>query len=246
MLFSVNFVLGVVALISISGCTTAMQLQDANEQLISYYYAKEQASDNPAMEETAIASLRDLARETAKRANSEKDPLNKISFYRIAATAAWQARDNKVLEYTEAGNAACIDNWSTAPRDCGMLTFIDDLAAVDETTRRFNELRHSGDPSVNDVVAVFNAYEESAFTMIENRSQLLPNVPASLLAAYDKRLDDLICSKIGLGAIGLAATADANLDGACRLGNIRLQARQVDLVLPSCTGAIPTTISECE
>ena len=242
----VNFLFGILVVVSLGSCQTATDLRDANEQLISYYYAKSQAKDDPAMEETAIASLRDLGRETARLAKAEKDSLDKISFYRIAATAAWQARDDKVLEYTSAGTRVCQDNWSSAPRDCGMLTFIDDMAAVDETTRRFIDLRNSENLSASDAVSVFNAYEESAITMIQNRAELLSSVPASLLAAYDRRLDDLVCSKIGIGAIGLSATAGAQIDGACRLGNIRLQAKQVDLVLPSCTGAIPSTVSECE
>lgn len=235
-----------VALATLGGCQTAMELEDANEQLTSFYYAKSQAKGDPAMEETAIASLRDLGRATAERARTEKDPVNKISFYRVAATAAWQAQDVKVLEYTAAGSAVCENNWSSAPRDCGMLTFIDNMAAIDETTARFNDLRSSGNVSAQDAINVFDAYQESAIAMIETRSELASSVPASLLKAYDERLDDLVCSKIGVGGIGLAATAGASIDGACRLGNLRLQAKDAGLALPHCTGAVPASVQSCD
>ena len=234
-----------IALGLFSGCQTAAHLNDANEQLLSYYTAKSQAAD-PTMKETAVASLQGLATNTAERANAESDPLNKISFYRIAATAAWQAGDANVVEYAAAGSQVCEDQWDNAPRDCGMLLFIDDLAAIDETTATFNELKASN-ASVDEAVDVFERYEATANTMIEIRPQLATNVPVSLLVGFDKRLDELICSLIAVGANGLAVTAGATIDGACRIDNLRLKSRDAGTDLPSCSGSLPTAINpDCD
>jgi len=229
----------------LAGCQTAAHLNDANEQLLSYYTAKSQAAD-PTMKETAVASLQVLATDTAERAEAESDPLNKISFYRIAATAAWQAGDANVVEYAAAGSQACVDQWANAPRDCGMLLFIDDLAAIDETTATFNGLKASS-ASVDEAVDVFERYEATANAMIEIRPQLATNVPASLLTGFDKRLDELICSLIAGGANGLAVTAGATIDGTCRIGNLRLKSRDAGADLPSCSGSLPAEINpDCD
>jgi len=239
-----KLVLTLIALGSLAGCQTAAHLNDANEQLLSYYTVKSQAADST-MKETAVASLQQLATDTAARAESESDPLNKISFYRIAATAAWQAGDANVVDYAAAGSRACEDQWTDAPRDCGMLLFIDDLAAIDETTARFNGLKASS-ASAEEAVDVFERYEATANTMIEIRPQLATNAPGSLLAGFDERLDELICSHIAVGANGLAVTVGATIDGACRIGNLRLNSRDAGADLPSCSGSLPAAINpEC-
>lgn len=225
-------------------CQTARQIDDANEQLTSYYYAKQQAADDPVMKETAITSLRELGRTSAEQAASTSDPRNKISFYRVAATAAWQAGDPAVIEYSAAGSEVCEEQWSSAPRDCGMLTFIDDLAAVDETTDQFGAARRSG-PNEARAVELFERYEESAITMIENRANLVNSVPGALVTEYDNRLDVLICKNIAFAAIGYLAESDATIDGACRLGNLRFSANEAGATLSTCTGAVPTEKQQC-
>jgi len=236
-----NLIFTLIALGSLAGCQTAAHLNDANEQLLSYYTVKSQAAD-PTMKETAVASLQVLATDTAERAEAESDPLNKISFYRIAATAAWQAGVANVVEYAAAGSQVCEEQWDKAPRDCGMLLFIDDLAAIDETTARFNGLEASS-ASAQQAVDVFERYEATAKTMIEIRPQLVTNAPASLLAGFDQRLEELICSHIAVGANGLAVTAGATIDGACRIDNLRLKSRDAGADLPSCSGSVPAAVN---
>ena len=229
-------VLGVLA-----GCGTAIQLNDANEQLASHYAAQAQAEDDPVMEEAATAALRDLGRVTAARAAQESEPLNKISFYRIAATAAWKAGDNSVVQYVAAGSDACTSNWNDAPRDCGMLSMIGDLAAIDETTATFNRLstgQHTGD----EVAGVVRSYDTIANRMINSRASLVGSIPADLLTEYDVRLDDLVCKFFRGGAVGLAVTASAPVDAACRLGNLRLRAQAAEIELPTCTEPLPDEI----
>lgn len=238
-------IFSIVACVSLVGCQTAMQLHEANEQLTSYYFAKSQAAGDPAMAETATASLRDLGKTTAERARTEPDPLNKISFYRIAATAAWQAGDPDVIAYSTAGSDVCKEKWSEAPRDCGMLLFIDDLAAVDETTAKFNALK-AAVPTADGAIELLELYEESANSMIDNREQMADSVPATLLAEYDKRLDDVICIKIGFGAAAMVAKAGATTDVPCRLANLRLRAKNAEAELPNCSGPLPDRIKDCQ
>jgi hypothetical protein len=241
-----KFVLAVVVCMVLVACQTANELNDANEQLSSYYYAKTQAADDPLMEEAAIASLRDLGRESAEHAAAASDPLNKISFYRIAATAAWQAKDPIVVQYAKDGSDACKNQWTNAPRDCGMLTFIDDLAAIDETTAEYNKIKADGATPAG-VVEIVKTYQGIAETMIDNRAQLETSVPASLLLEYDTKIDDLVCKLFKVGAVGLAITEDAPIDGVCRLGNLRLRARDSGVELPACTGPLPAAmVDQCD
>ena len=229
----------------LAGCATATQVSSANEQLMTLYTAKVEVSD-PAMAETVLASLKDLSEETAAQARSATDPLNRISLYRIAATAAWQAGDAQVVELAREGIDVCEEHWNRAPRDCGLLVFVADLAAVDETTASFNTL-DAATASATAALEVLDRYEASARSMIGRRSQIAGRAPATLVAAFDDRLDDLICVKYGIGAIGLAAAAGAEFDGACRLANLRVLAGRAGAELPSCSGNAPTElVADCD
>jgi len=111
----------IVLALSLSGCT-AFQLRDANQQLTSYYYAKQQAtqSGDYLMKESVKSSLGSLATDAAEQAQKEKNVLNQIAFYRVASTAAWQAGNPNVVSYADAGKKLCTDeNFNRAPRDCG-------------------------------------------------------------------------------------------------------------------------------
>ena len=236
----------ITAIALLAGCQTAMQLHDANQQLTSYYYAKTQATDDPAMRETAIASLRDLGKASAAIAEKTEDPLNKISFYRVAATAAWQAGDAAVLEYTEGGSKICENHWSGAPRDCGMLTFIDDMAAVDETTAEFNRVDKSGSATAQQAEDIFEKCEASAENMIANYGSLATSVPADLLTAYGERIDDLVCTFIGINANGLVNQTGGDVNVKCRIGNLRFEAKEVEVTLSRCpAGGVPTAVQDC-
>jgi len=126
-----------------------------------------------------------------------------------------------------------------------MLTFIADFAAVDETTRTFNALVDASPVSADDAKGVFEAYEESARAMLDNRGDLDGRVPVRLLAAFDARIDEVICRQIGIGAMALVSEADPTFDGACRLSNLRFRAAQEAVALRSCTGPVPTSMQDC-
>jgi hypothetical protein len=246
MKISLRSLVSIAAMALLAGCQTAMQLHDANQQLTSSYYTMVQATDNPAMRETAIASLRDLGKASAASAAKTKDPLNKISFYRVAATAAWQAGDVAVLEYADAGSKICEKHWSGAPRDCGMLTFIDDMAAVDETTTEFNQATKSGSATAQQAEEIFKKYEASAQNMIANHGTLATRVPADLLNAYGERIDDLVCTFIGTNANGLVTTAGGDVNAKCRFGNLRFSAQEADIKLSKCPASgVPTAVQDC-
>jgi len=236
----------ITAIALLAGCQTALQLHDANQQLTSYYYAKNQVTDDPAMRETAIASLRDLGKASAAAARKTKDPLNKISFYRIAATAAGQADDPAVLEYAGEGSKVCEKHWSEAPRDCGMLTFIDDIAAVDETTAEFNRVSNSESPTAQQAQKIFENYEASAKNMIAGFETLATSVPAEMLTVYSKRIDDLVCISIGNNARGLVNQTEGDINAKCRFNNLWFEAMEAEITLSKCpqSGA-PTAAQNC-
>ncbi len=241
-----KLLISIVVITLLAGCKTAMQLHDANQQLTSAYSAKIQAAGNPAMHETAIASLRDLGKASAARAVKAKDPLSKISFYRVAATAAWQAGDPAVLEYSDAGSKICETHWSKAPRDCGMLTFVDDMAAVNETTTGFKQADKSESSTAKQAEEIYGKYEASAKNMITNYGTLATRVPADLLSVYGKRIDDLVCVFIGLNANGLVRRKGGNVNAQCRFGNLRLGAKEAEITLSKCpAGGVPSTAQDC-
>ncbi|GAC13858.1 hypothetical protein [Aliiglaciecola lipolytica] len=231
------------------GCATTFTLMDANEQLNSYYSSLEQAKTTKdyTMEVTALSMLADLATTTAQEAEKSKTALNKISLYRVAATAAWKAEETSVVAYSNAGVKVCEKEWNNAPRDCGMLTFIKDLASIDETTRLFNIETLKTNTQINDQVAldIFNRYEATATDMIRMHTHLLESVPESLLTEFDKRLSTLICKHISQGASGLLARAQVELNTACRVENLRIQANNANIKLTGCLGPIPEQISNC-
>jgi hypothetical protein len=142
--------LWVFIVVFLSSCTT-FQLRDANNLLVDLYSAKmelEQKKYAPDEKLMLLANINEgliqLAEDAAKEAQKrETKKLNKIAFYRIAATAAWQAMNTasdddkkkearkRILEYAAEGKSKC-GNANDAPRDCGMLLIIPTLAGIDE------------------------------------------------------------------------------------------------------------------
>ena len=208
----------IVLVLSLSGCT-AFQLRDANEQLTSYYYAKQQAtqSGDYLMQESVKSSLGSLATDAAEQAQKEKNVLNQIAFYRVASTAAWQGGSPNVVSYADAGKKLCTDaNFSRAPRDCGMLLVIPFFASVDETTDEFNKLQAEVTAApANERASYAQAAEKvfadyrAALTSILKQRPKLANSGAhpDLLKAVDQRSGKLLCQIIGESAVGLIATA---------------------------------------
>lgn len=215
----------IVLVLGLASCTS-FQLRDANQQLTSYYYAKQQAvqDDDWRMLENVRSSLKTLASDAAQQARKEKNVLNQIAFYRIAATAAWQAGDLSVVSYADDGGKLCTDgNFNRAPRDCGMLLVIPVFAGVDETTGRFNQLQDKvlAAPSdqrasyASDTQKVFDAYKDGLVTILEHRPKLAGSAAhPDFIKAVDENSGMLLCTHIVTNAFGLIATAKGNVSQA--------------------------------
>ena len=213
----------IIAVVGLTACT-AFQMRDANEQLTSYYYAKQQAEKNDdwRMLEGTIASLSKLAADAAKQAEKEKDNvLNQIAFYRIATTAAWQAGESKVITYADGGQRLCAgDNFNRAPRDCGMLLVIPTLASADETTKRFNSLQAKvtaegwgeNPEDVTEAEKIYADYVTALNSLLSRRPDLQTSgAHPAFLQGVDKNIGTLLCKNIDeavLGLIALTSTAE--------------------------------------
>lgn len=219
--------------ISITGCTTAVALRDANEQLTTYYYAKveaqqaaqSEANDNFFLVESAMASLKTLAENAAAEAQKEKNPLNKISFYRIATTAAWQAEDGNVVTYANAGTEVCDEGHSSkAPRDCGMLVVIPMLASVDEQTKAFNVLQDkvtaddwvANEPDKTAAETIYDRFSIAFNKLMQQRPSLLQTgAHPDFIKGLDRNIGTLLCVHIDDSARGLLG-----LVGSSQLGTM--------------------------
>jgi hypothetical protein len=134
----------IVSLLMLSACATT-QIHSYNSALVEFYETRSRAEADQqwTQYETATAGLENLATEAEQAADKESTALNKISLYRVAATAAWQSeRDADVLRITDKGNKLCAENNNaeSAPRDCAMLDVIPLLAALDDAARRYELL----------------------------------------------------------------------------------------------------------
>lgn len=244
------------ALVGLTACT-AFQLRDANQQLTSYYYAKQQAEKNKdwRMIEGTNASLSKLAEDAAKQAEKEKsDVLNRIAFYRIAATAAWQAGETNVLTYADKGQKLCTDeNFKRAPRDCSMLIVFPLFASVDETTRKFEALQEkveitpAGQKKSHAKAAqqIFDDYRSALISILEQRPRLAKNeTHPDFLSALDQNAGDLLCKLIGFNSVGLIATVEGDVNNAkCELFEIKKSAFDAGLDQDSAS-CLPKTREE--
>jgi len=248
-------------LIAMAGLTacTAFQLRDANEQLTSYYYVKQQAEKNKdwRMLEATVASLSNLAADAAKQAQKEKDnALNQIAFYRIAATAAWQAGETNVLAYAGEGQKLCSDdNFKLAPRDCSMLIVFPIFAAVDETTKQFEVLQDkiAGTPAnqrnshAQAAEKIFSDYSTALVSILDRRPEIAnSNAHPDFLKALDLNTGNLLCTLISFNAIGLISTARGDVkDAKCEA--FRLKERAFDAGLnQACAACLPERKDQLE
>jgi hypothetical protein len=231
----------VVLLLIFAGCT-AFQLRDANQQLTTNYYAKQQATqkDDWRMLENVRSSLNTLAADAAEQAQKETNALNQIAFYRIAATAAWQAEELDVVTYADKGNSLCnAENFKRAPRDCGMLLVIPVFAGVDETTGRLNKLQakvtktQAGQRAqyAPEAQTVFNDYSDGLATILEHRPKLAGSaVHPDFIRAFDQNSGKLLCQLIEIQAIGLIVTTKGDKAAAqCEVYKLKKRAFEVEL-----------------
>ena len=220
-----------------TGCA-ATELRDANERLTSYYVAKEQAETTSdwRMLESSVASLQALSVEATEIARNEADPLNKISFYRIAATAAWQADDPTVVAIGQEGQALCQgDDFDRAPRDCGMLLVIPTMAGVDETTQRLNDLQERVD-AVSYVATpedaamaeqIYRDYDMALDTLLAQRSRIQASgAHPQFKDAVDTNIGILFCDNLKGKVLGVLGLVDSSRLTEAR---IEISARECDL-----------------
>jgi hypothetical protein len=202
-LFAISVFLG--------GCA-ALDLRQANHELADLYRAKSEALNSGHWEQevtvnAALSALADAA--AAQGADTSSSQVNRISFYRIAATAAWQAGDPKVVAYANEGFSLCTpENYPKAPRDCGMLSVIPGFASVDELTKRMEGIRRRGSggpnpPAEQEVVQLFEDIRSRIDSLLRNRNTIRQSSAHPRLAEeIDKQAGTILCIHL-LNAGGL-------------------------------------------
>ena len=195
----------------LSGCAT-LDLRQANHELADLYRAKSEVINSGHWEQevTVNAALSALADEAAAQgAEPSNSQANRISFYRIAATAAWQAGDVKVVTYANEGFSLCSsENYQKAPRDCGMLSVIPGFASVDELTKRIEDIRRraSGGPSPpteKEVGQLFGDIKSRIDSLLKNRNTIRQSsAHPKLVEEIDKQTGAILCIHL-LNASGL-------------------------------------------
>lgn len=172
----------IVSSLMLSACA-ATQIHSYNNTLVELYETKTRAetAEQWAQYETATTGLENLATEAEQAADKETTAVNKISLYRVAATAAWQSESNAgVLRIADKGSKLCGENRNvdSAPRDCAMLGVIPLLAAIDDTARRYELLN----AAVNE-------------TLKEDRESKHGPATVKIFAEYEKGLSDLLTKR---------------------------------------------------
>jgi hypothetical protein len=195
----------------LSGCA-ALDLRQANHELADLYRAKSEAMNSGHWEQevTVNAALSALADEAAAQgADASNSQANRISFYRIAATAAWQAGDIKVVTYANQGFSLCnSENYQKAPRDCGMLSVIPGFASVDELTKRIEDTRRRANVGPNpateqEVGQLFDDIKSRIDGLLRNRNMIRQSsAHPKLVEEIDKQTGTILCIHL-LNASGL-------------------------------------------
>jgi len=90
------------------------------------------------------AGFKSLAADATKAAGDATQPATKIVALRLAAVAAWQAKDDATFATAQAaGTTACsqlAQGTVGAPRDCAILAFLPILRAYEQTAAKSNAL----------------------------------------------------------------------------------------------------------
>ncbi|MEJ2308454.1 MAG: hypothetical protein P8Z78_03935 [Gammaproteobacteria bacterium] len=242
------FRLGVFCVAVLFSACTAIDLRDANQQLVTYYTAKQNAL---AAQQKATASgdedsfvilegLRDsfglLGEQAFAQAGAARDPLNRIAFYRIATTAAWQAQNGKAGDYAAEGVRLCeAGNKANAPTDCALLIVMPSLASVDVETRKLNQLDKSVSapghiPTEDDrqqAEAIFGALSD-AFTRLLRQRMSTRGTPVSesFVIALDRNIGILLCQHIAGSALGELGQVESTVE--------RMQAASIEVSKMKC------------
>lgn len=189
----------------LNSCVT-LDLRQANRELTDLYRAKTEAINSKQWEQevTVNAALSALADEAAAQgADKSISEVNRISFYRIAATAAWQACDAKVVVYANEGLSLCTpENYGKAPRDCGMLSVIPGFASVDELTKRMEDIQRRvrggpNPPTEKEVVQLFDDLKSRIDSLLRNRNTIKQSsAHPKLMEEIDRQTGTILCSHL--------------------------------------------------
>lgn len=198
-------ILLVLSALIIAGCT-GFNLRQANHELVDLYRAKIEAVEKKQwpQEASANAALANLAKEAAAQgADGSNSTVNRIAFYRVAATAAWQAEMKEVVNYAEEGARLCTpQNFAQAPRDCGMLSVIPDLASTDELTGKMDALQSQLDsganpPSAAEIAALHDDIVERMKSILAQRATILQsNAHPQLITGIDRQIGTMLCHQL--------------------------------------------------
>ncbi|MDX2448386.1 MAG: hypothetical protein QNK29_14440 [Desulfobacterales bacterium] len=190
----------------LTGCVT-LDIREANHELVNLYTAKVQAIkiEDTAQEVTINGALDILAKKAAEKcADPNLSVFNRISFGRVATTAAWQAGSKEVVTYAEMGNLLCAkgNNYDQAPRDCGMLLIIPDFAAADELTSRYNAFFQQIDPSIGhppkqEIAKLYSDIASRLESLLKSRAKIKASAAhPNLLETLDKNIGNLFCRNL--------------------------------------------------
>jgi hypothetical protein len=220
MINKIKFILILPAILLLTSCN-ALKISEANQALSNHYFAKERAQEkyesdktkvgNLAIMESMSLALQDLAIETKLRADEESDVKNRIAFYRISATAAWQSGTLKASDYSSEGHKLCqsekdIDEMNV---HCGMLAFIPLFSSVDKNTDKVHSLemrikaaRQARDteafkPLQIEAQAIFDEYKRALSAgIITKKSIANYQLSEGFIAQVDASLRDIACDKL--------------------------------------------------
>lgn len=175
--------------IFLTGCT-ATSIWEHNNDLVSFYLAKKSSEGDVIALEGAMAGLQSVADTAIAAAGKANGDANKISLYRIAATAAWQGEYEAGIDGVGPGVQLCKNKEKAklVPRDCGMLMVIPVFLATDMTTIRF-DARNTA--SVAETGQALNAYISLAGTMLTRISKMPSEASPEFLAQVDDRATKL-------------------------------------------------------
>lgn len=237
--------------LALSGCPTSPGLPGdrvgpsvgaANRsltELVNTLGQAKAANDEPRIVDT-VGELRVLGEQTERAAQSGSDPLNRIALYRIATTAAWQAKDERVTRYANPGAELCEDHSPRAPRDCAMLTIVPVLAAAAQTTDRLNVVQRM--PRATDeerarvlaeAQSVLGEFSDELTLAFQARPQIVAsNADPGVVDAIDTNLERLLCETMEIKTFGVFTTvSDSRSEPLCRIGQLKAQAKAAGLTV---------------
>ncbi|MCP3953102.1 MAG: hypothetical protein GY697_12920 [Desulfobacterales bacterium] len=167
---------------TVAGCT-ALDINKANRDLLDLYKEKvvhEKAGlGNWEKLVSVKAALSDLANSSGERCRDENiSELNRISFCRVATTAAWQSENKNLLSFSDEGVSICNknNNYNLAPRDCAMVLIIPNFAAVGELGKHYTKLKDSlvNDQSANsaDFLTLYNKMRDRLHSLLKSHASI--------------------------------------------------------------------------